>query len=352
MKGENIARRRPADDYDAAGWLAFYAANPGLRRSVGAEGDDAAGQGDGDGGAPGAGDGDGDSGAGPGGGEGSLLDLAKGDDADGQGGDQDAGGDASQQEGTEGGDGDGKGDDGTPRSLTFKERPDWLPENFYDKKTGTVNVEALAKSQQDLRKQVSMGGKDVPKDPTGYEFGVPDDMKDIEDRVLLKGENGEPDPIVDWFGKKAVEHEMPKAVAQDMYRDFVKLLGDITPEPINPQDEIKSLGPEGQNYINHLAKFHKHLNDLGVFNKETSAAFLAATTTASGVRMIQGLREYYGEKPIPGNTEIAATSDDADALRKEMSELLVKADKGDPSAEREFQRLQAKYEKHYGVNRG
>ena len=31
---------RPTDDYDVAGWAAYYAANPGMRRSVGAEGDD------------------------------------------------------------------------------------------------------------------------------------------------------------------------------------------------------------------------------------------------------------------------------------------------------------------------
>jgi hypothetical protein len=42
------------------------------------------------------------------------------------------------------------GNTGTP-----KDRPDWLPENFWNQDKGEANLEAMAKSYGDLRKVVS-----------------------------------------------------------------------------------------------------------------------------------------------------------------------------------------------------
>ncbi len=60
--------KRPTDPYDVEGWKAYHAANPGMHRSVGADG---AGDGAGDGGGDGGSDG-GDGGGGNGGGSGEI----------------------------------------------------------------------------------------------------------------------------------------------------------------------------------------------------------------------------------------------------------------------------------------
>jgi len=46
---------------------------------------------------------------------------------------------------------------------TPKERPDWLPENFWNQDKGEANMEAMAKSYADLRKVVSQGKHKAPE---------------------------------------------------------------------------------------------------------------------------------------------------------------------------------------------
>lgn len=151
---------RPVNDYDAKAWLAFYAAHPEMKRSIGAAGDEGSGdEGEGNGGDE-AGDGDG-----AGGGDGTGDTAAAAD------------GKTAAEMGAEGADKKAEftlPDDFDWRSLIQDEE---LRE--YSKKFSTPD--ALAKNNRDLRTKMSTAVNEPGEDATDEEIaeyrakrGVPD----------------------------------------------------------------------------------------------------------------------------------------------------------------------------------
>jgi len=51
-----------------------------------------------------------------------------------------------------------------PEDDSPLERPDWWPENFWKKDDAEPDLEAIAKSWTDLRKQISQGKHKAPED--------------------------------------------------------------------------------------------------------------------------------------------------------------------------------------------
>jgi hypothetical protein len=62
------------------------------------------------------------------------------------------------------------------------DRPEWLPENFWNAEDGEANYEGLAKSWADMRKMVSQGAHKAPPDGK-------------YDTSVFKTENLEEDPL-------------------------------------------------------------------------------------------------------------------------------------------------------------
>ncbi len=268
-----------------------------------------------------------------------LMDLADKDD-DGEGNDA---GDKAE-------DGDKKTGDDTPASLKFDERPDWLPANFFDDKTGEVKLEALAKSQADLRAKISKGLDHAPKDPSGYEYEVPEALADVADQIFADGDPAN-DAVFSKFKEVAHAQGLSRAQFDEIANSMVGTIAELLPEPVDPQAEMKRLGKHGQDMVNAMARWGSHLQKLGVLNEAEFGEFSAAVGTADGMLMMQKIREFYGERPIPVETaQTNAGSLSADELRSKMAGVLEKASKGDPSAEREYERLQEDYAKLYGTD--
>jgi len=271
------------------------------------------------------------------GGQSGLLDLAA---DDGQG--QDQGGQD---------DGQGEGQDDGPAKLVYKTRPDWLPPNFWDAKTGEVKVDALAKSQADLRAKISKGADKVPEKPDGYKIEFGEDIDpNVVKRVIKHGEDGKiDDPLLKDFLVFAHDQKLPQDVVNNMTNWYVKAMAEMLPDPVDPKAELAKLGKHGQDMVNGTMQFAKHMVDLGVFTDADLFEFKVAAGTAEGLLMINKLREYYGEKPMPVQTaETKMGTVSADELRGEMAKVMAKAANGDPTAQREYERLMQKYEALYG----
>src|SRR5512137_585027 len=58
-----------------------------------------------------------------------------------------------------------------PEDDSPLERPDWWPENFWKKDDSEPDLEAIAKSWTDLRKQISQGKHKAPEDGN-YDFSA------------------------------------------------------------------------------------------------------------------------------------------------------------------------------------
>ena len=239
----------------------------------------------------------------------------------------------------------GDADDDKPPKLVFKDKPDWVATNFWDEKTGEVNVEALAKSQSDLRGKLAKGADKAPSKPEDYKFEIDDDLKGIEGRALMDGDD---DPIVKWFRATAHEEGLSEATAAKFYSGFLRIAGELLPEPIDPKLVVKNLGPNGLGILKHTRDFGEHLLKLGVLNEDEHNAYLAWMQDDTDVRTIQKIREFYQEKAPPMGSTVPEGSSSRAELRAEMGKLIERADKGDQTAQADYEKLQEKYRKTYG----
>ena len=178
------------------------------------------------------------------------------------------------------------------------EYPEDFPEQFKGK-DGLPDMEGLVKGYNDFRKIVSQGKHKVPKDGK-YALDV-----------LGEGANEEPltNVLVD-FAKKS-------GLSQQQFDSLVTDLGGAIAEmnpstEINLDEELASLGNNGQEIVNSMAAWGQGLKSKGVFSDDDYAEFELAGATAAGVRMLKKIREAYeGRVPIDSSpVEDGAASDE------------------------------------------
>lgn len=267
------------------------------------------------------------------------LDTKKDGDDDG---DDDAG---DKDDDKPGADKDKDGDDDKPPTLVFKDRPDWLPENFWDEKTGEAKVEELAKSQKDLRAKISKGGDKVPGKAEDYKLDIGEDLKEIEGRALMDGTD---DPLLKWFRDAAKENDLNEEIATNLYAGFLRIAGDLLPEPIDPQQVVKNLGPNGLGVLKHTNDFADNLLKIGVLSDDEHNAMMSWFQDETDIKAFQKMREFYGETAPPMGHAVPKGTQSRDELRAKMGEVLKKADAGDQTASAEYDKLMVEYKKTYG----
>ncbi len=239
----------------------------------------------------------------------------------------------------------GEAEDGKPPKLVFKEKPDWVPAKFYDEKTGEVKVEELAKNEKYLRDKVSKGEDKAPAEGKDYKLELADDLKPIEARALLDGED---DPLKVWYRGIAKEKGWSEADATDVYSGFLRIAGDLLGEPIDPKVVVKNLGPNGLAILKHTQDFGDNLLKLGVLNQDEHDAVMSWFQDETDVRAFQKMREFYGEKAPPMAAVVPEGSSSRAELRGKIADLMKRADGGDQTVQAEYEKLQEEYKKTYG----
>lgn len=96
---------------------------------------------------------------------------------------------------------------------THPQAPGWLPEKFWDTATGTVRIEALARSYNELERLMSSGAHHaaarLPDGPDGYELDVDDLLNvdaDVNQRLFSAGFSNDQAQLV---YDLAAEHLLP-----------------------------------------------------------------------------------------------------------------------------------------------
>ncbi len=168
------------------------------------------------------------------------------------------------------------------------ERPEWWPENFWKEDGSEPDLEGIAKSWMDLRKQISQGKH---KAPEGGNYNTE-----------VFGETPDDDPVKSHVVSWAKENEISQAALDSLVSEVVGMTQqEAESAKINLEEEKKSLGPNADARINGLAKWAGGLVQKGVLSKDDFEEFKFMAGTAQGISVIEKIRSSY-EGKIPVET--------------------------------------------------
>ncbi len=238
---------------------------------------------------------------------------------------------------------------GAEGTFVYKEKPDFLREAYWDKETGQVNVEALAKSEQHLRAQVSKGVGDVPADAGSYKVEIEEELQNVAFRPLTPGSE-EQDPLAAHMFKVFHDHNVTDEQAQGILNGYLRGAKDKVGSIPTVEEEMTKLGAQGKGLVNGMARRVDQWMDLGAIDDNDKLDIEVMCSTASGLRAMHKILNFYGEPKMAdmAHVEIAG-GESADDLRAEMAEILKLADAGDQTAAKKYERLMEKYNNLYGT---
>ena len=175
----------------------------------------------------------------------------------------------------------------TESQFEWGERPDYVPEQFWNDENGP-DLEGLAKSYTELRAKMSTGKHKAPKDgnydmSTISEKGVPED-----------------DPLLSEFTSFAKENGLSQDQFDSITAMYVNAMQEINGGvEDNIQEEMAKLGPKGEKIVGSLNQWLGKLGTSGTLSPEEVDAITNAATNASYISALSKIRASYGEQPIP-----------------------------------------------------
>ena len=246
-----------------------------------------------------------------------------------------------------------------PQEESQAERPDSLPEQFWDKEKGELKSESLVKSYLDLRKEFNKvkkekGGKNEKALETSEEY-----LEDFEVPKEIETEDGvksldrirdlpNDDPVVVSFSKAAKKYNLSKEQFTGIVADVLAGANDLLPEPFNREAEMEALGGEEKAIpvIRTNQKYLLHLHKNGVLNEDQYKYALDFGATAIGVETLNKLRVNAGEKPIPTGASVntgAKTQDECAAMMNDP-----RYNEEGPAGDAYRAEVEAEFKKTYG----
>jgi len=172
-----------------------------------------------------------------------------------------------------------------PEDDSPLERPDWWPENFWKKDDAEPDLEAIAKSWTDLRKQISQGKHKAPEDGN-YDFSS-------------FGNTPEDDPVRQHVAGWAKEYGVSQVALDALVSKVVDMSGEqVQQVKFNAAAEKKALGPNADSIIRGMTEWGSGLVNKGIWGKDDFEEFKIMGGTANGIKALMKLRESY-EGRIP-----------------------------------------------------
>lgn len=165
------------------------------------------------------------------------------------------------------------------------DRPDWWPENFWNKENGEPDLEGMAKSWKDMRKIVSKGAHKAP----------PEGKYDLS----AFGDNAEELPMVPVFKDWAAKNGVSQAAFDEIAGQLSSMAGEAQGgQVIDAAAERRSLGPNADAQINGMVNWARGMVNKGIWSSEDFDEFKIMGGTAKGLKALQKLRSAY-EGNIP-----------------------------------------------------
>lgn len=193
------------------------------------------------------------------------------------------------------------------------ERPDWWPENFWKKDESAPDLEAIAKSWTDLRKQISQGKHKPPADGN-YDTSV-------------FGDTPEDDPLRQHVVGWAKEYGISQTAFDKLVGDYLDMAGsqqEIIKTSI--EQERRALGPNADQIIKGMTEWASGLVRKGVWGKDDFEEFKVMGGTANGIKALMKLREAYEGMKIPLESAPVEGAPSKDELYQMVADPKYKTD--------------------------
>ena len=173
------------------------------------------------------------------------------------------------------------------------ERPEWYPEKFWKDDDGP-DLENLVKSYNELQKKFSQGKH---KAPEKYDTAI------FEEAGI-----GDDDPLYSVYKDWAKENGVSQAAFEQLAGTFIEMAqGESQQAEISYKEEYEKLGPNADIAIKSMTDWASSLVRKGVWSDDDFEEFKIMGGTAQGLRALQKIRSYYGDKPVP--IDVSPTSD-------------------------------------------
>lgn len=190
---------------------------------------------------------------------------------------------------------------------TPAERPEWFPENFWKKDVAAPDMEAMAKSWTDLRKQISQGKHKAPEDGN-Y------DMSSFSSTP-------EDDPVRGHVASWAKQYGLSQAALDGLVGPIIEMTGQQQQQvQFDAAAEKKSLGPNADSIIKGMTEWGSGLVNKGIWGKDDFEEFKIMGGTANGIKALMKLRETY-----EGRIPTSSTPIDGAPSKTELNSMV-----GDP----------------------
>lgn len=189
--------------------------------------------------------------------------------------------------------------------LAKRERPEWLPEKFWDPEKKEPRTEQVAKSYAELEKNFRLGKHKAPKDGK-YDLTPFADKVPADDPLIAK--------YTEWAGK----YGLPQAAYEEMIAQVVEMAGGLQAETqVNVKAEREALGANADAIINSMTEWARSFVRSGVWSTEDFEEFKIMGGTAQGMKALMKVRESY-EGRIPLQQTVVDTDmptrEDLDAM--------------------------------------
>lgn len=193
------------------------------------------------------------------------------------------------------------------------ERPDWWPENFWKKDDSAPDLEGIAKSWMDLRKQISQGKHKAPADGK-YDtsaFGA------IPDTDPVKGH------VLNW----AKEYGVSQAALDTLVGEVVQMsVGNAEETQRSLAQEKAALGPNADVVIKGMTDWARGLVNKGIWGKDDFEEFKYMGGTANGLKALAKIREAYEGTRIPTQSMPVEGAPSKDELYQMVADPKYKTD--------------------------
>lgn len=209
---------------------------------------------------------------------------------------------AAEAAGQDGGDDDGQNADDDKGDT---ERPEWCPEQFWDKEKGEPRSEQMSKSYGELRNELNRmkteGDGKAPEKAEEYlkDWKMPEKVGDESlDRIR---DIPSDDPLMGAFASAAHKRGLSQESFDGMLSDVLVAMNGMMPEPYDEIGELEKLGgpDQGKAAIDTNKRFLQSMRNGGQLTAEEFNRGISMCSDALGVQLLDKLRVGSGEKPIP-----------------------------------------------------